>query len=58
MKELEEQLRRQKLKEEVLNSAIEQMKFKAAKKAEEEAMEAEFKKLMEQKFKEDEEKEK
>ena len=57
LKELEEQLRRQKLKEEVLNSAIEQMKFKAAKKAEEEAMEAEFKKLMEQKFKEDEEKE-
>ena len=57
LKELEEQQRRQKLKEDILNSAIEQMKLKAAKKAEEDAMEEEFKRLLEQKFKEDEEKE-
>jgi hypothetical protein len=57
LRELEEQQRRQKQKEDILNMAIEQMKLKAAKKAEEDAMEEEFKKQLEQKYREDEEKE-
>jgi len=49
MKELEEKEKRQKQKEELLASAIEQMKYKEQRKKEEQEIEAEFKrKLMEQ----------
>ena len=54
LKELEEKEKRQKQKEELLASAIEQMKFKEQRKKEEQEMEAEFKKKLMEQYAEDE----
>jgi hypothetical protein len=54
LKQIEEEQKRQRQKEDMLNSAIEQMKLKALKKKEEQEMEENFKKKLAEKFKEDE----
>ena len=54
LKELEEKEKRQRQKEELLASAIEQMKYKEQRKKEEQEMEAEFKKKLMEQYAEDE----
>ena len=54
LKELEEKEKRQRQKEELLASAIEQMKYKEQRKKEEQEMEAEFKKKLLEQYAEDE----
>ena len=54
LKELEEKEKRQRQKEELLASAIEQMKYKEQRKKEEQEMETEFKKKLMQQYAEDE----
>ena len=57
-KEKEEEERRNKMREDVLNSALEQMKYKAMKKKEEEEQDEIFKQKLLEKYAEDERKEK
>ena len=57
-KEKEEEEKRNKMREDVMNSALEQMKFKAKKKREEEEMDAKFKQKILEKYAEDEKLEK
>ena len=57
-KEKEEEEKRNKMREDVLNSALEQMKYKALKKKEEEELDEKFKQKLLEKYAEDEKKEK
>ena len=57
-KQKEEEEKRNKMREDVMNSALEQMKFKAQKKKEEEEMDAKFKQKILEKYAEDEKLEK
>ena len=57
-KQKEDEERRQKLKEDVMNSALEQMKYKAMKKKEEEELDEKFKQKLLEKYAEDEKVEK
>ena len=57
-KQKEDEERRQKMKEDVMNSALEQMKYKAMKKKEEEELDEKFRQKLLEKFAEDEKVEK
>jgi len=57
-KQKEEEEKRQKMKEDVLNSALEQMRIKALKKKEEEELDAKFRQKLLEKYAEDEKQEK